>query len=64
MKQLVFLNIPYGRIMAYLSLLPDKISITTSLENDDTGLEPSHLTSDTYVYPFVDFCVVLVRIPN
>jgi len=50
--------------MAYLSLLPDKISITTSLENDDTGLEPSHLTSDTYVYPFVDFCVVLVRIPN
>jgi len=66
MKQLIYLNLPYGRIMANFSFLPDKISITTSLENVDAGLKPSHPTSDTYtyVYPFVVFCVVLVRIYN
>jgi hypothetical protein len=47
MKQLIYLNLPYGRIMAYFSLLADKISITTSLENVDTGLEPNHPTSDS-----------------
>jgi hypothetical protein len=41
MEQLIYLNLPYGRIMAYFSLLADKISITTSLENVDTGLEPN-----------------------
>jgi hypothetical protein len=41
MKQLIYLNLPYGRIMAYFSFLADKISITTSLENVDSGLEPS-----------------------
>jgi len=57
MKQLIYLNLPYGRIMAYFSLLADKISITTSLENVDTGLEPSHPTSVTYIrsLSFVSF---------
>jgi hypothetical protein len=35
--------------MAYFSLLSDKISITTSLENVDTGLEPSQQTGDACI---------------
>jgi hypothetical protein len=48
--------------MAYFSLLAHKISITTSLENVDIGLEPSHPTSDSISVH--SLCVVLVRILN